>query len=133
MKKSFHDANGILRAWGYMASNGSDTARDEPDDFNLDPGKWKLVNGAWEPHETVIVPQSVSMRQGREALIRRGYFPTVNTYITNMAGINGDIARNEWTMSQVIERTRPLTLAMAQLIDLDAAGMDELFTYASTL
>lgn len=80
-----------------------------------------------------IVPQSVSMRQGREALIRRGYFAAVNNHIMGMAGIDGEIARNEWEMSQVIERNRPLTLAMAQLIGLSAEGMDELFTYASTL
>jgi hypothetical protein len=46
--KSFRDpATGVLKAWGYVESNGDDLARDEPDNFNLEPGKWKLINGAW--------------------------------------------------------------------------------------
>lgn len=46
--KSFRDpVTGVLRAWGYAASNGDDTARDEPDDFNLEPGKWRLEGGEW--------------------------------------------------------------------------------------
>lgn len=81
----------------------------------------------------ISVPQSVSMRQAREALIRRGYFDTVNDHITAMAGIEGVIARNEWNTSQVVERNRPLTLAMGQLLGLDAAAMDELFVFAETL
>lgn len=83
--------------------------------------------------DPVIVPQSVSMRQGREALIRRGYIATVDAHIAGMAGVEGEIARNEWDKSQVIERNRPLTLQMGQLLGLDAAGLDELFVFAATL
>lgn len=132
--KSFRDpATGVLKAWGYAESNGDDLARDEADDFNLEPGKWRLVDGQWMPHDPVIVPQSVSMRQGREALIRRGHFATVDAHIATMAGVEGEIARNEWDKSQVIERHRPLTLQMGQLLGLNDAGLDDLFMFASTL
>lgn len=49
MKQSFRDpATGVLKSWGYVASSaGGDIARDELDEFNLDPGKWQLVAGAW--------------------------------------------------------------------------------------
>lgn len=132
--KSFRDpVTGVLTAWGYVESNGNDLARAEPDNFNLEPGKWRLEGGEWVAHEPVIVPQSVSMRQAREALIRRGHIATVDSYIANMPGIEGDIARNEWDKSQVVERNRPLTLAMGQLLGLDAEALDELFIFAATL
>lgn len=79
------------------------------------------------------VPQEVSMRQGREALLRRGHFDTVNNYISGLTGTAGQIARNEWEKSQVIQRTRPLTLQMGQLLGLDDAGLDDLFIFAATL
>lgn len=134
MKTSFRDPHTqVLTAHGYMTAHGDDLARDEQDDFHLEPGKWQLIDEEWMPHESVTVPQSVSMRQGREALIRRGHFATVDAHIANMAGVEGDIARNEWDKSQVIERSRPLTLQMGQLLGLDDAGLDELFSFAATL
>lgn len=81
----------------------------------------------------VMVPQSVTMRQARAALIARGQFATVNDHLTGMLGIDGQQARNEWEYSQTVERVRPLTAAMGQLIGLDAAGMDEWFVFATTL
>jgi hypothetical protein len=46
--KSFRDPiTNVLRAWGHVDANGDDLARDEPDDFNLKPGKWQLVDGEW--------------------------------------------------------------------------------------
>lgn len=94
MKSFRNPETGVLTAWGHAEGNGADLAREEPDDFNLEPGKWQLVNGEWAAFELVIVPQTVSMRQGREALIRRGHFATVNDHIANMAGVEGEIARN---------------------------------------
>jgi hypothetical protein len=80
------------------------------------------------------VPAEVTMRQGREALIRRDHFAAVNAAIAGMPGVDGDIARNEWNTSQVIQRERPLTIAMAQLIGLEIPeDLDEWFIYASTL
>lgn len=80
------------------------------------------------------VPRSVSMRQAREALIRRNMLATVETHLAGMAGIEGEIARNEWTHSQVVERGRPLTLAMAQVLGLTIPEqLDELFVFAATL
>lgn len=46
--KSFRDpVTDVLQAWGNVDSNGSDVARDESDDFSLEPGKWRLVGDQW--------------------------------------------------------------------------------------
>ncbi|MFI5443670.1 hypothetical protein [Polaromonas sp. UC242_47] len=47
MKKAFIDASGVLTAWGYVDSNGTDLPVDVPDDFLLEPGRWQLVEGEW--------------------------------------------------------------------------------------
>lgn len=49
--KSFRDpVTNVLMAYGYCETNApGDLARDEPDDFNLDPGKWALVGDEWIP------------------------------------------------------------------------------------
>lgn len=47
--KSFRDpTTNVLKAYGFALTNApGDLARDEPDDFNLTPGKWQLVAGTW--------------------------------------------------------------------------------------
>lgn len=56
MKKSFRNpVTNVLTAWGYAASNGDDLARDEPDDFDLEPGRWRLESDQW-----VAVPPDVA-------------------------------------------------------------------------
>lgn len=93
--KSFRDpVTGILKAWGYAGSNGNDLARDEPDGFSLEPGKWKLVGDEWTPVETsdadlikanIDAVQSELDRQARG----RGYDNIVSA-CTYAAGPNDD-------------------------------------------
>lgn len=49
MKKSFHDpVTKILVGHGFTETNRpGDIARDEPDDFNLKPGEWRLEGEQW--------------------------------------------------------------------------------------
>lgn len=133
--KSFRDpVTNVLKGWGYAEANGTDIARAEPDGFNLEPGRWRFDGAQWVGHAPVLVPAIVTMRQAREALIRRGMLATVETHLAGMAGIEGEIARNEWAHSQVVERSRPLTLAMAQILGLAIPEqLDELFVFAATL
>lgn len=52
MKKSFRDPlTNVLKGWGYATANGADLARDEAEDFGLEPGKWQLVNGVWTAYD----------------------------------------------------------------------------------
>ncbi len=48
MKNAFIDSNGVLVAWGYVATNGAgQTAVPVPDVFNLALGQWQYSNGQW--------------------------------------------------------------------------------------
>ncbi len=47
MKHAFIDVDGVLTSWGYAESNNDDTKVEVPEDFDLEPGKWRLVDGAW--------------------------------------------------------------------------------------
>jgi hypothetical protein len=47
MKSFRNPTTNILTAWGFVDTNGDDLARDEAEDFNLEPGKWQLVNDGW--------------------------------------------------------------------------------------
>jgi hypothetical protein len=50
MKNSFRDpVTNVLKAWGCTESNGEDIAREESDDFDLEPGKWMFEGGQWVP------------------------------------------------------------------------------------
>jgi len=47
MKHAFINADGILTAWGFVESNGEDQKVEVPEDFHLEPGKWRLEGGNW--------------------------------------------------------------------------------------
>lgn len=98
------------------------------------PSPSHIWNGsAWIPGPPVV-PAMVTMRQAREALIRRGLFAAVDNHIAGLLGIEGDLARNEWNNSQTVERNRPLTISMAELLGIVIPEeLDELFIYAATL
>ncbi|KAF1048431.1 MAG: hypothetical protein GAK35_00234 [Herbaspirillum frisingense] len=51
MKKSFRDpSTNILKSWGFTEENQTgDIKREEADDFDLEPGKWQLIDSQWVP------------------------------------------------------------------------------------
>jgi hypothetical protein len=53
MKNAFVNADGVLTAWGYAESNGTDTKVAVPEDFALQPGAWRQVSGQWQPYAPV--------------------------------------------------------------------------------
>lgn len=94
------------------------------------------------PQEVLIptpVPASVTKRQARAALIIRGheigrdYIAEIESYLDSMGGVEGLLARDEWHSSSAVERNRPLTIQMAQLLGLTEEQTDDLFIFAATL
>jgi len=79
------------------------------------------------------VPQVVTMRQARLALVQSGLLPQVNTAVAAMPGAQGDAARIEWEFSSTVERHRPLVQALGAALGLTESQLDDLFRLAATL
>jgi len=79
------------------------------------------------------VPQQVTMRQARRALLNAGLLTTVNTAIAAMTGVEGDAARIDWEFSSTVERNQPLVISMGAALGLSSAQLDALFIAASQI
>lgn len=56
MKNAFLDVNGVLTSYGYAESNNDDVLLAVPDDFDLQPGKWRYDDGKWVEY---VAPQTI--------------------------------------------------------------------------
>jgi DnaJ-domain-containing protein 1 len=81
-----------------------------------------------------MVPQSVTRRQARQALLIAGKLSQVQPAIDAIADpLQRGMVQIEWDDSQTFERQRPTLIALATAIRLDDAEIDALFTHAATL
>jgi len=97
---------------------------------------WTYSNGTFSapaPVDPDPVPQVVSMRQARLALLNDNLLQSVNDAIANMPGTEGDEARVEWQFSSTVERNWPLVLALAPTLNISDAQLDSLFIAAAKL
>lgn len=83
--------------------------------------------------ETPEVPQSVTMRQARIALLGAGLLQAVNTAIANMPGPEGEAARIEWEYSQEVHRNRGLVKSLGGSLGMTPAQLDALFIAAAQI
>ena len=81
----------------------------------------------------VVVPQEVTMRQARQALILAGKLDTINQALQGMQGTPGELARAEWEYSITVQRNRPLVLSLGAALGMSSADLDALFVQAATL
>jgi hypothetical protein len=79
------------------------------------------------------VPQSVTMRQARLALLQTGLLEQVNTAVASLPGATGEAARIEWEFSSTVERNRPLVQSLTGALNLTPTQLDDLFSLAATL
>lgn len=79
------------------------------------------------------VPEAVTMRQARLALLQAGLLAQVNTAITNMPGAAGDAARITWEFAGDVQRSDALLAQLAGALGLSDAQLDDLFRLAATL
>jgi hypothetical protein len=78
-------------------------------------------------------PSVVSMRQARLALLEAGHLQDIEPAIQSLPSPQKEAAEIEWEYSQEVERDKPLTLMMAQALQLTDEQLDQLFIRASQL
>jgi hypothetical protein len=78
----------------------------------------------------VAVPEVVTMRQARLALLGAGLLAQVNTAVANMPGAEGDAARIEWEYAQEVRQDSPLVAALSATFGWTSAQLDDLFVLA---
>lgn len=132
---SFRDpVTNVLKAYGTVTTNApGDLVNAEADTFNLTPGQWVFVSGAWQKYDAIIVPRTVTMRQARLALLGAGLLDTVNNTIAGMAGAQGQAAQIEWQYSSEVQRHKALVQSLGPALGLTDAQLDQLFITAATL
>lgn len=80
-----------------------------------------------------VVPESVSMRQARLALLGAGLLPQVDAAIASLPSPQKEAAAIEWEYAQEVQRHNGLVPAMAQALGMTEAQLDALFMQAATL
>lgn len=86
-----------------------------------------------EPATQPLVPAAVTMRQARLALLQAGKLETVNAAIAGMTGAQGAAAKIEWEFSNEVQRAQPLVAALAPVLGMTSAELDQLFITAAGL
>jgi len=80
------------------------------------------------------VPQTVTRRQARQALLLAGLLDNVQPAIDSIADpVQRSMAQIEWDDSQQFERKRPLLIALAAALGLGEEALDNLFIQAARL
>lgn len=79
------------------------------------------------------VPEVVTMRQARLALLGAGLLAQVNTAVANMPGAEGDAARIEWEYAQEVRRDSPLVAGLSAALGLTDETLDNLYKVAAGL
>lgn len=128
-KCAFTNADGILTAWGNVDYNNGDACHIVPDDFNMLPGRARLVDGEWQDYTPIEKPASCTRKQGNMALYEMGYLDEVQAIVA-AAPENVRIAYND---AATFERTDPFLQMMASDIGLTDEQLDQLFALAVTL
>ncbi|MGZ8888062.1 MAG: hypothetical protein ACXW1D_00735 [Halobacteriota archaeon] len=80
-----------------------------------------------------IVPQKVTMRQARLALMQSGKLANVAGAIATLPSPQKEAAEIEWEFSSEVERHRELVVMIGMALQLDDQGLDDLFILAAAL
>lgn len=87
-----------------------------------------------EAAQKARVPQTVTRRQARQALLLAGLLDNVQPAIDSIANpVQRSMAQIEWDDSQQFERKRPLLIALAAALGLGEEALDNLFIQAAQL
>lgn len=97
-------------------------------------GGYELVNGQWQqPPTPVQIPQEVTMRQARLALLENGLLTNVQPAINSLPEPDRTKAQIEWEYSNALQRSNPFVAVLGTALGLSSQDLDDLFIQASTL
>lgn len=81
----------------------------------------------------ILIPQSVTMRQARLALMQSNLLAQVDVIIAAMTSPQKEAAQIEWQYSSEVHRHKALVLSLGPALGLNDAQLDQLFITAATL
>ena len=107
----------------------------------------EMVDGAWQYKWRIdalsaeqiaaayaaTIPQVVTMRQARLALLGAGKLASVTAAINTLPSPQKEAAQIEWEYSQTVERNRGFVLLLSAALGLTDAQLDALFVTAAGL
>lgn len=79
------------------------------------------------------VPQEVTMRQARLALMEAGLLGNVQDAINSLPVPAKTKAQIEWDYSNTLQRSNPFVATLGGALGLDSVALDNLFIQAATL
>jgi hypothetical protein len=85
------------------------------------------------PVPAPAIPQQVTMRQARLALLTAGKLAAVDAAIGTLPSPQKEAAEIEWDYSSTVDRSSPLMDLLGPALNLDKAALDALFVAAAAL
>jgi hypothetical protein len=85
------------------------------------------------PEPTPVVPNAVTARQARLALLGAGLLDDVEAALDALTGAQGTAARIEWEYALEIRRDSPLIASLTPSLSLTAEQVNDLFIAAQLL
>lgn len=86
-----------------------------------------------QPQQDSGIPQEVTMRQARLALLSAGKLEAANNAINALSEPQRTAALIEWEYSQTVQRHKGLTVAIGSALGMSDSQIDQLFITAATL
>lgn len=119
MKYQLSDGNIIIATQDYIDSLHPDAVPVEDPEVPVVP--------------TPIVPQVVTMRQARLALLQAGLLDDVESVMNSLPEPDRSAAHIEWNYSSEVHRNKPFVKLLGQALDLDDDAIDQLFITAEAI
>ena len=125
----------VDRVAGIEPANTSITDVDGELRANWTGNEWvNIPYKKFEYVETIQVPQTITVRQAREQLIRIGLLSNVQSEIDKITDITQrEIVQNYWEYSLDFERNNEILIGLASSLGLSDKGIDNMFIEASKL
>lgn len=79
------------------------------------------------------IPQEVTMRQARLALLAIGKLASVEVYINSLTDPPKSAARIEWEVSNTVKRDNEFVLMIGEMLGMSEQDLDTLFIEAAKL